>query len=1394
MSELEPNGPGPSAANVARSALQIARAGNHEHAARILRQRLGQSPLAAGEAAELRLVLARVMLDSGHAKAAVAELVQVLQIDAHRPDALLLLTEALIECREGHRAIDILERAARSGGDPNRIAQLRAALDALGTGSRDAKPAANPSKGHLEGMPVLIAQDPFGDDLDTPRTSPRFFPDDEETVPWFSDSLDQPATKPTPSPAHVPASLFSSAEERAVVGTVDLGRETFVQEEMTEADPDATLDGRGSDAKSGGLPVVYRPTSAAPEYEPDTPLRPGSEPITDPLGWSIGDPGRAAVGRNVPAPLIFDDNESTVTGSFHGLGQSVLEDVRRQVEAFRDRREPTAEREVTPQPGPRHTPIPTDSAIALGSSDMLDPDFAASQVILLSSGEIETLGPAPAAAPRRNTPTASTAAVREDQLAPHGFSPSISDIILQDTEPVDLAQLLPSQRAPAGQSRPHSQAMPPVAQSQGMPVAQSQGMPVAQSQGMPAQSQGMPAQSQGMPLAQSHGIPVPRRPTDPPPHQDLPPGVISDTNVPIRPRSRRHDHVARNSDPIGQFVPPPRPQRPPQVFPPAPSLQAHRRQDLEAKLAVAQRRQVSRQETDQHIRAARTFAWGALVPLAVIVLGTAVLLVAALIFWPAAHHEAVVAVLDHHGETARQSARKDTYGGYLAASENLGLAIAATGPGGPEIAGVTEGYLSALGVDDIKRLKLAALADMAETHAILEVRFGHSADPSSLALLARLEGTNVRSPQASAAKGWRLLGRGDLEAALAGLDADIGVFPSSANLHYLRGECLDRMGDHDLARQAWERAQVLDARHVPTRVALGTWHARRRSQLATDLFADVLDRLSPGHPGATIERATYWIDTGQNTRQAREALDRVLDASQPLSAVERAQAHYARGLWFDANSEPAKAADEFAAALRLDASNPMAAAARIKLLIEEDDLDAAETALDESTGRGGNQERLRTLRALWLLRSGEPAKARAALGAVSGTNPVAQRLLGDVLVELGEWKAAESAFNRAVALGDRAAAPDLHLARAVRGNADALLHLQADTVKTSNAATSWRYGRARLERGDLDTALVHLEKAHRIDPQGTFRHRIPAVADLCRLHEAKGEITEARRACDEAIARRPALEPPHRIRARIASIEGDDATAYGLLTALVARRPGDRAVALELIRAQIHQGRLSEANAAIEQLMSKQEASADLHVLQGLLEYARYRHGFALGYFQRALAARSDDAEAHAYAARCLLATGRPGAAAEHIRAARKDPAWTVPALSASSEYHRQLGDARSAISDAGRALRAARRRVTPPRHVAEAHAALAQGLEMRKGATDPAVTEALESAARLDHAPAFYHLARIAVARRDRRTYLKALQDAVDRDPFLCPAVALLRREVQSNPKLDVRVPDTCR
>src|SRR5690606_17517207 len=54
----------------------------------------------------------------------VAELVDVLRVDAHRPDALILLVEGLLGCGEMARARTILARARQSGADRERLDEL----------------------------------------------------------------------------------------------------------------------------------------------------------------------------------------------------------------------------------------------------------------------------------------------------------------------------------------------------------------------------------------------------------------------------------------------------------------------------------------------------------------------------------------------------------------------------------------------------------------------------------------------------------------------------------------------------------------------------------------------------------------------------------------------------------------------------------------------------------------------------------------------------------------------------------------------------------------------------------------------------------------------------------------------------------------------------------------------------------------------------------------------------------------------------------------------------------------------------------------------------------------------------------------------------------------------
>ncbi|MBH24150.1 MAG: hypothetical protein CMH57_06800, partial [Myxococcales bacterium] len=178
--------------------MKMSRSDRPGQAIALLRKQLERPRLPAGPAADLRLTLARVLIDSERPKAAVAEMVEVLRVDAHRPEALLLLAEALIACDELDRARDILDRARRSGADPTR---LDAICELLGeppiTHMTAPKPPPVPGRPlafeSREDTIIVAADDEliFMDEED--QTSPLlYFGEDEETLPWAGDPRDQP--------------------------------------------------------------------------------------------------------------------------------------------------------------------------------------------------------------------------------------------------------------------------------------------------------------------------------------------------------------------------------------------------------------------------------------------------------------------------------------------------------------------------------------------------------------------------------------------------------------------------------------------------------------------------------------------------------------------------------------------------------------------------------------------------------------------------------------------------------------------------------------------------------------------------------------------------------------------------------------------------------------------------------------------------------------------------------------------------------------------------------------------------------------------------------------------------------------------------------------------------
>ncbi len=373
--------PLPSAGAVARTALGMARAGEPNQAVRVLRQRLERGALSAGEVAELRLVLARVLLDADRAKAAVAELVEVLKIDAHRPDALLLLAESLIVCDEGDKARDILDKARSSGADSGRVDQLRLRLDG--------KPwSPNPD----DSLSVLIsdddhrpARDPFASTDKILKHRPLAFADDELTMPWVGGRKGELDEK-----------THRAFYEPALLADDEMG-EGWDFTDPSRVDPELGLETAPRQDKDPRDSTWEDPTTsrAVPEHL-----------STSPRAWSIGDPGRAATSPAQPPPLRFD--EDTVTGSFDRISGEVLkgldEEVRRHLSSLRSGPTPILKKPaaMAPAEAPAEDPFwaPTPRAANLPPLGLTPPIQSEETAPARSlSGPVPALGP-PRAPPR----------------------------------------------------------------------------------------------------------------------------------------------------------------------------------------------------------------------------------------------------------------------------------------------------------------------------------------------------------------------------------------------------------------------------------------------------------------------------------------------------------------------------------------------------------------------------------------------------------------------------------------------------------------------------------------------------------------------------------------------------------------------------------------------------------------------------------------------------------------------------------------------------------------------------------------------------------------------------------------------------------------------------------
>lgn len=385
------SGSPPSVAQVMKTALQVARRGQVARALEMLSSRRSRGQLSHAESASLRHSAARVLLDDGRAKSAVAELVEALRINAHNPDTLLLLAESLIACGEDHRARDILARAAIAGADEDTLEVLNERLRC----AEAEGPRTDPVDSiHDERFDPAMATlrvalrdawaglDPINPDATTSDApAPYSAASQPRDARWDKDSFtdtvpsgDTPALNhaPAPEPDHDPTpdhAGFDPPTQNIVAGQT-LNRDELLLLSDPELDEPWEL-------TRSGISDIEADVPTAPRRElPDLHGQHTADmSATRPRAWSIGDPGRA--GTSAARPLAFSPDEDTITGGFNGVSGDVFNGLDKQVrrrltqnsrvsvsmlalkpEALRAAQQPPPQDDVWQTPTPRSPRLP----------------------------------------------------------------------------------------------------------------------------------------------------------------------------------------------------------------------------------------------------------------------------------------------------------------------------------------------------------------------------------------------------------------------------------------------------------------------------------------------------------------------------------------------------------------------------------------------------------------------------------------------------------------------------------------------------------------------------------------------------------------------------------------------------------------------------------------------------------------------------------------------------------------------------------------------------------------------------------------------------------------------------------------------------------------------------
>lgn len=471
--------------------------------------------------------------------------------------------------------------------------------------------------------------------------------------------------------------------------------------------------------------------------------------------------------------------------------------------------------------------------------------------------------------------------------------------------------------------------------------------------------------------------------------------------------------------------------------------------------------------------------------------------------------------------------------------------------------------------------------------------------------------------------------------ALTNLQEAAHIDDTYAELHYLRGKCLEQTAQHDQAINAFAQARNLDS-------------LRFR---ADDSINDILRDEAGNHANVTLlDTAQLFRDTRGATSDKPLFFDHVHFTPEGTYRFARLAAEQLLARF---ESEPGRIPSETETLISLG-FNESTRAVILNIFLERRERLPFIRQIDHLEQMASLTEA--KSEALLALRAVNPEDRFRIMRDLAARYPDDWRYhqqAGLYLLSVGRPKSATALLRKSVARFPHRfdLRGDLAIALALEQRTDRALALLEPARLRDNPLvvnTLLRAARELGNYGNEHTALLFLEAAHELQPDygETTTTLAGLLSHLGRQDEATAlleQLVEDQPHNPDALAELGLLYTRHE--------RWDEASP--LFASAILAAPNRIATRRKQAVAMIYAGHTNDAYAALHELVER-VPDAESHYLLGLLETRRGNWSEAADAFRSAVACRPDQSRYHSHLANALLRTGAHGEALEHQRLAAR--------------------------------------------------------------------------------------------------------------------------------------------